>query len=278
MEEVLLGASYRIIINVKQLDLSKFRSGGLMEEKIPVRKFDEKLLEELYTKYAAGGLTIARWRLRSRYWFKRISWLLVVEGTRGLKRLIDIIGSAIGLFLLSPILLITALLIKIEDGGPVFFSQPRVGKWGKIFKMYKFRSMVQNADNLKKDLMKYNEAGGTIFKMKRDPRITRVGRVIRKLSIDEMPQLLNVLKGDMSLVGPRPHPVEEVKTYSAADRRRLEVIPGLTGMAQVSGRSSVKFKDTVRLDVQYIESQSIMGDVKILLKTIPAVLSGRGAY
>ncbi len=249
-----------------------------MEEKIPVRKFDEKLLEELYTKYAAGGLTIARWRLRSRYWFKRISWLLVVEGTRGLKRLIDIIGSAIGLFLLSPILLITALLIKIEDGGPVFFSQPRVGKWGKIFKMYKFRSMVQNADNLKKDLMKYNEAGGTIFKMKRDPRITRVGRVIRKLSIDEMPQLLNVLKGDMSLVGPRPHPVEEVKTYSAADRRRLEVIPGLTGMAQVSGRSSVKFKDTVRLDVQYIESQSIMGDVKILLKTIPAVLSGRGAY
>ncbi len=190
----------------------------------------------------------------------------------------DIVGSAAGLVMLSPVFMITALLIKLEDGGPLFFGQNRVGKWGHIFKMYKFRSMIVGADKIKDTLLEQNESGGVIFKMKRDPRITRVGRVIRKLSIDELPQLFNVLKGDMSLVGPRPPVPREVAEYELSDRRRLEIIPGLTCLWQVSGRSDINFEGQVRLDVQYLESQSLIGDIILLLKTIPAVLSGRGAY
>ncbi len=144
--------------------------------------------------------------------------------------------------------------------------------------MYKFRSMIVNADKVKNELMDQNEAGGVIFKMKRDPRITRVGRIIRKLSIDELPQLYNVLKGDMSLVGPRPSLPKEVDEYTLSDRRRLEVIPGLTCLWQVSGRSDINFEGQVRLDVQYLESQTFWGDIALLLKTIPAVLLGKGAY
>ncbi len=190
----------------------------------------------------------------------------------------DIVGSAAGLVILSPVFGTTALLIKLEDRGPIFFGQTRVGKWGHIFKMYKFRSMVVGADKMKDTLLEQNESGGVIFKMKRDPRITRVGRVIRKLSIDELPQLFNVLKGDMSLVGPRPPVPREVAEYDLSDRRRLEIIPGLTCLWQVSGRSDINFEGQVRLDVQYLESQSLRGDIILLLKTIPAVLSGRGAY
>ena len=195
-----------------------------------------------------------------------------------LKRGIDIIGSLFGLILLSPVFALTALAIKIEDRGPVFFASDRAGKWGKRFKMFKFRSMILEADQLKDDLLDQNETGGVIFKMKHDPRITRVGRLIRKLSIDELPQLYNVLKGDMSLVGPRPHPPKEVELYTLTDRRRLDATPGLTCFWQVSGRSDINFETQVRLDVQYIESQSLWGDLKLLLKTIPAVLTGRGAY
>jgi lipopolysaccharide/colanic/teichoic acid biosynthesis glycosyltransferase len=144
--------------------------------------------------------------------------------------------------------------------------------------MYKFRSMIVNADKMKDTLLDQNESGGVIFKMKRDPRITRVGRVIRKLSIDELPQLLNVLKGDMSLVGPRPPVPREVAEYELSDRRRLDMVPGLTCLWQVAGRSDIDFEGQVRLDVQYLESQSLKGDIILLLKTIPAVLSGRGAY
>ncbi len=241
-------------------------------------KRDDDLLEQVYKKYARNGLRVSRWRLWLGFMVKKNAWMVVLEGSRALKRLIDIVGSACGLLVLAPVFGITALLIKLEDGGPVFFSQQRVGKWGKRFQMYKFRSMIVNADKVKSELMDQNEAGGVIFKMKRDPRITRVGRVIRKLSIDELPQLYNVLKGDMSLVGPRPSLPKEVAEYTLSDRRRLEAIPGLTCLWQVSGRSDINFEGQVRLDVQYLESQTFWGDIVLLLKTIPAVLLGKGAY
>ena len=181
-------------------------------------------------------------------------------------------------YLLSPLFLLTALAIKIDNPGPVFFSQPRVGKQGRLFTMYKFRSMITGADKMKDQLLDRDESGGVIFKMKKDPRITKVGRIIRKLSIDELPQIWNVLKGDMSMVGPRPPVPREVAEYEYSDRRRLDVIPGITCIWQVSGRSNIDFKGQVRLDVDYINSQSFWGDLKILLKTIPAVLFGKGAY
>jgi lipopolysaccharide/colanic/teichoic acid biosynthesis glycosyltransferase len=209
---------------------------------------------------------------------KKTMWIVVLEGSRGLKRIIDIIGSAVGLIIFTPVFGLTALLIKLEDGGPVFFAQERVGKWGKPFTMYKFRSMIIGADDVKDELLEKNEAGGVIFKMKRDPRITEVGYVLRRFSLDELPQLYNVLEGDMSLVGPRPHPTSEVADYSLSDRRRLQVIPGITGLWQVSGRSNLTFEKQVALDIQYIESQSLWGDIVLLLKTIPVVLLGRGAY
>ncbi|MDD3474138.1 MAG: sugar transferase [Syntrophaceae bacterium] len=239
---------------------------------------DHDLLNQVYRKYAKDGIRVSRWRLWLRFYIKKNAWMVVLEGSRALKRLIDIFGSAFGLLALSPVFGITALLIKLEDGGPIFFSQQRVGKWGRRFNMYKFRSMVVNADKIKNELLEKNETGGVIFKMKKDPRITRVGRIIRKLSIDELPQLYNVLKGDMSLVGPRPSLPKEVDEYSLSDRRRLEVIPGLTCLWQVSGRSDINFEGQVRLDVQYLESQSLWGDIVLLLKTIPAVLLGKGAY
>ncbi len=238
---------------------------------------DTALLEQLFRKFGRWG-RLAVYRHRFNLVGKRLLWRLVVEGTRGLKRFIDIIGSIVGILALSPVFILTALAIKLEDGGPILFVQDRVGKWGKIFRMYKFRSMVVGADELKETLKDKNEAGEVMFKIRRDPRVTRVGRIIRKLSIDELPQLFNVLKGDMSLVGPRPPLPNEAAKYTLHDRGRLEVIPGLTGLWQIKGRSDIDFHGQVRLDLQYIESQSIKGDLILLLKTIPAVLSGRGAY
>lgn len=212
------------------------------------------------------------------YW-KRLAWNAVVKGTRFVKRLIDILASATGLILLLPLFLGVALAIRIESPGPVLFQQTRVGRWGELFRMYKFRSMYIDAEERKKALLANNEmAGGVLFKMKHDPRITAVGRLIRKASIDELPQLWNVLTGDMSLVGPRPPVPSEVDQYSLSDRRRLDVIPGITCIWQVSGRSDIPFPEQVELDVQYIESQSLATDLKILLNTIPAVLLGKGAY
>jgi lipopolysaccharide/colanic/teichoic acid biosynthesis glycosyltransferase len=239
---------------------------------------DYELMEKLYRKYARDGIRVSRWKHSIRFKIKKALWIIIVGGSRMLKRGIDIVGSLFGLILLSPVFALTALAIKVEDRGPVFFASDRAGKWGKRFKMYKFRSMILEADHLKEDLLDQNETGGVIFKMKHDPRITRVGRLIRKLSIDELPQLYNVLRGDMSLVGPRPHPPKEVELYTLTDRRRLDATPGLTCFWQVSGRSDINFETQVRLDVQYIESQSLWGDLKLLLKTIPAVLTGRGAY
>ena len=239
---------------------------------------DHELMERLYRKYARDGIRISRWKQWLRYKSKQMVWKLVVGGTKIIKRSLDMLGALIGLIILSPILGITALLIKLEDGGPIFFVSDRAGKWGKTFKMYKFRSMISTAEQMKEDLLEQNETGGVIFKIKQDPRITKVGRVIRKSSIDELPQLFNVLKGDMSLVGPRPHPPKEVELYNLNDRRRLDVTPGLTCSWQVGGRSEIDFAHQVNLDVQYIESQSLWLDLKLLLKTIPAVMTGRGAY
>jgi lipopolysaccharide/colanic/teichoic acid biosynthesis glycosyltransferase len=237
------------------------------------------LLAELHHRYGGGLSGPGGWTNRLRFWRKKYAWILVVGGVTYSKRLLDILGSAMLLLGCFPLFLVVAALIKWTDSGPIFFWQTRVGQWGREFPFPKFRSMVVNAEQLKQDLMSYsNDADSVRFKMKRDPRITWIGRIIRKLSIDEMPQLWCVLKGDMALVGPRPPIPQEVAHYTLADRRRLDVLPGLTCIWQVSGRSDIPFVQQVQLDVQYIESQGFWLDLKLLLKTIPAVLLGKGAY
>ncbi|WP_044340007.1 sugar transferase [Rossellomorea aquimaris] len=196
-----------------------------------------------------------------------------------LKRIIDILGASIGIIILLGLFIIVSLAIKIEDPkGKILFSQKRVGKNGKEFNMYKFRSMVTDAEARLEKLLKHNEIEGAMFKMKDDPRITAVGKFIRKTSIDELPQLVNVLKGDMSLVGPRPPLPREVKVYSEYDMQRLLVTPGCTGLWQVSGRSNIQFKEMVELDIQYIKSQNIYLDIKIMLKTIKVLFGSNDAY
>jgi lipopolysaccharide/colanic/teichoic acid biosynthesis glycosyltransferase len=175
-------------------------------------------------------------------------------------------------------MLATAALIRLESPGPIIFKQTRIGKLGMPFTCYKFRSMYIDAEERKRELLAQNEADGPVFKMKNDPRITKVGRIIRKLSIDELPQLFNVLRGEMSLVGPRPAVPQEVAEYDFDAMRRLEAEPGITGLQQVSGRSNLDFKRWIELDLQYISEQRFRKDVVILLKTIPAVLFQRGAY
>jgi lipopolysaccharide/colanic/teichoic acid biosynthesis glycosyltransferase len=183
------------------------------------------------------------------------------------------------MLLLSPVFLAAALAVKFSDGGPVLFRQTRVGLHGRPFSFPKFRSMIVDAEAGWDGLAEQNQhADARSFKMKRDPRVTAVGAVLRRLSIDETPQLWCVLKGDMSLVGPRPPMPRETARYTLEDRRRLDVKPGLTGLWQVSGRGDVAFPEQLRLDVQYIHSQSLRMDLALLLKTIPAVLLGRGAY
>ncbi len=236
------------------------------------------LVEQLYrgyggTGYANGSVRLLKTRI------KRLNWILVVSGANFIKRTMDVGLSLCALILLSPMMLILAVLIHLEDGGPALFWQIRTGLWGREFRFPKFRSMVVDAEDRRLDLLDENQHGsGVTFKMKRDPRITRIGRVIRKLSIDEVPQLWCVLRGEMSLVGPRPPVPSEVARYGIGDRRRLDVKPGLTCMWQVSGRSELSFDQQVRLDARYIDSQSTLLDIVLLLKTIPAILSGRGAY
>ncbi len=197
---------------------------------------------------------------------------------RFIKRSIDVVVSAVATLAAVPVLALVALAVWIESGRPVFFPQERVGLNGRVFRVYKVRSMRVGAEQMLKDLETNNEAGGVIFKMKNDPRRTRVGRIIRKLSLDELPQLWNVLKGDMSLVGPRPPFPHEVALYEDWHKRRLEVVPGLTGLWQVSGRSDLPFEEMVMLDLYYIENWSLGLDLKIILRTIPAVITMRGAY
>ncbi len=195
------------------------------------------------------------------------------------KRTLDVVIAALVLVLFSPLMALVALLIKATDRGPVFFTQTRVGKGGREFCCIKFRSMVANAEVLKADLLAQNHhADHRTFKIPQDPRITAIGRIIRKTSIDELPQLWNVLRGEMSLVGPRPPVPSEVNLYSELDRRRLDVQPGITCIWQVSGRGDLAFSEQVRLDLEYIEKRCLALDLKLLLATIPAVISGRGAY
>jgi len=218
-------------------------------------------------------------RFRYRRRLKVKVWETTIMFSYLLKRVLDTAVSALALIVLLPLFILTAIAIWVENPGPVFYTQIRVGLNGKHFRFYKFRSMVMNADNIKKELVASNESSaGVIFKMKQDPRITKVGKIIRKFSIDELPQLINVLKGDMSLVGPRPPLPSEVAEYTLEERKRLHIIPGITCLWQVSGRSDIPFTDQVRLDMQYIQSASFLNDIILLLKTIPAVLTGRGAY
>ena len=195
------------------------------------------------------------------------------------RRAQDILLSSLALVALSPLLLVTYAAIWIDSpGASPIFAQQRVGRNGKLFKMYKFRTMCPDAEQKLKDLMEHNEMDGPGFKMKRDPRITRVGRFIRKASIDELPQLWSVLVGDMSLVGPRPPVPQEVMKYTLAQRRRLDVKPGLTCFWQVQGRGDVPFSQQVEMDIRYVDSQNMWLDIGLILKTIPAVLLGKGAY
>ena len=210
---------------------------------------------------------------------RMVLWHLTIRSSVCFKRVMDILLSIAALIIGSPIFLITALLVKVTSPGPIIFSQVRVGRFGRHFKFYKFRSMYIDAEARKAELMKHNESGdGVIFKMKRDPRITPVGRFIRKFSIDELPQLFNVILGDMSLVGPRPPLPSEVRTYTLEERKRLNITPGITCLWQVSGRSELPFSKQIALDKEYISSRGVWKDFLILLKTVPAILTGKGAW
>lgn len=193
------------------------------------------------------------------------------------KRFMDIVISSACLVALSPLFLTVSLLIKTTSKGPIFFKQARSGLYFRTFTMYKFRSMVLDAEAMKRDLRQLNEMDGPIFKIRNDPRVTGIGKWIRKTSIDELPQLINVLKGEMSLVGPRPHPVEESREYTSWQRRRLSMKPGVTGLWQIGGRSDTTFAESMKHDLNYIDNWSLWLDIKILLGTIPAIFSGKGA-
>lgn len=234
-----------------------------------------ELFETLDIPATKADVAILKWKQRSRLVF----WETALRSLLAIKRTLDILFSLVALILLAPLFLVVAVCILIDDGFPVLLMQKRVGLYGREFRLHKFRSMCRNADQMKDELLERNEStGGVIFKMKNDPRVTRVGRVLRRFSIDEMPQFLNVLVGDLSVVGPRPPLPEEVAQYSLSDRKRLQVKPGITCLWQIQGRSEIPFEGLVSLDMQYIQSQSFLKDIIIIIKTIPAVLFGRGAY
>lgn len=247
---------------------------------------DLEIRERMMERLLAAQTPWGRFRLTLYVAWKRLAWKGVISGTLFLKRFFDIVLSICALILLSPVFIIIALIVK-SDGGPVFFRETRIGLLGREFKMLKFRSMVVDAEARLKELLARNEkASGVTFKMKDDPRITKVGRFIRKSSLDELPQFWNVLKGEMSLVGPRPPVPREVALYSQADRRRFLVKPGITCLWQVGeregrlfeigDRNQIDFPEQVALDVRYIESQSVWRDLWILAKTVPAILFGKG--
>ena len=194
------------------------------------------------------------------------------------KRTIDIIGAGLGLILLSPIIAVVACAVKVTSKGPIFFSQKRVGKNGELFEMYKFRSMVVNAEELKGNLEDQNEMSGPMFKIKDDPRVTKVGKFIRKTSIDELPQLWNVLKGDMSLVGPRPSLPKEVEQFDNWMFKRLSVRPGLTCYWQVSGRNNIDFEDWMKLDCRYVDERNLWIDIKLIFKTVFVLFGDKNAH
>ncbi|MEK0384859.1 sugar transferase [Lacticaseibacillus paracasei] len=210
---------------------------------------------------------------------ERVDLKALTPGYIFTKRCFDFIASLTGIAFLSGLFVIIALLIKLDDPhGKVFYSQTRLGKDGQKFEMWKFRSMISGADKMVDQLIQKNDVEGAMFKIKDDPRVTRVGRFIRKYSLDELPQLYNVLRGDMSLVGPRPPLPREVATCTNYDRQRLLVIPGVTGLWQVSGRNELSFSEMVTLDISYINHACISQDLKILLKTVLVVIHPSGAY
>jgi len=230
-------------------------------------------LDQLVRELAARRSGNARRSLRLQ------AWRLTVRASYAAKRAIDIAGSFAGMVLLSPVFAAIAVAVKLSSPGPVIFTQTRVGRYGRHFRFYKFRSMRVDAEDCKAELLAKNESkDGVIFKMKDDPRITGVGKFIRRTSLDELPQLWNVFIGDMSLVGPRPPVPSEVAEYTLEDRKRLDVIPGITCLWQIKGRSEIPFNEQVRLDKEYILAPGFWKDVKILLKTIPAILGGKRAY
>jgi lipopolysaccharide/colanic/teichoic acid biosynthesis glycosyltransferase len=233
----------------------------------------------------ASQTRLGRWKIQLLLMLKRCIWIGLVHGARLVKRTLDIVIACAALLIAAPIFLVIAVLVKV-DGGPVFFRQNRVGYMGREFGMWKFRSMCVNAEAKLADLLAKNEmAQGITFKMKNDPRVTPVGRFIRKASIDELPQLFNVLAGEMSIVGPRPPLPREVALYSVEDRRRLLAVPGITclwqvgerngGTFEIGDRNSIDFDEQVQLDVRYIERQSATADLWIMLKTLPAMLLGK---
>ncbi len=235
--------------------------------------------DRLIKRFLQTQTHFGRARLKSYAYLKQRSWRIVLAFASMLKRAFDVAMSLMLLICFSPLFLFIAALIKLEDGGPVFFPQKRVGRFGKEFRMWKFRSMCLDAEARMKELLAHNQhSDGVTFKIKDDPRVTRIGKWLRKFSLDELPQFFNVLIADMSLVGPRPPVPREVALYTLADRRRLAVTPGITCFWQIGGRSEIDFSGQVQLDVRYIESQSFLLDVKILLKTVPAVLFSKGAY
>jgi lipopolysaccharide/colanic/teichoic acid biosynthesis glycosyltransferase len=234
-------------------------------------------LRQLERCAAAFGPT-GRFHRHLRLEFQQLLWNFLVCSADVTKRTMDIFLSALALLFCAPLFLLIAAAIKLEDRGPLLFIQTRVGRQGREFRMFKFRSMCIDAEARLQELLAKNEhREGITFKLTHDPRITRVGRVLRKLSFDELPQFYNVLTGDMTLVGPRPPVPREVEKYSLGDRRRLEAKPGITCFWQISGRSQIDFSGQVELDVKYIENQSFWLDCQILAKTLPAVISAKGA-
>ncbi len=243
---------------------------------IPTNAF---LNARLVEHFASFETRHGRWRLQWDVRWKRFVWHCLTHGSAFVKRGLDWTLSLAALAVLSPLFFVVAILIKLEDGGPVIFPQTRVGRFGREFQMFKFRSMRPDAEERLRALLAANQHGnGVTFKIKNDPRVTRIGYWLRKYSIDELPQFYNVLRGEMSLVGPRPSLPREVARYSLSDRRRLAIKPGITCIWQINGRAEIDFHGQVQLDVRYIESQSLAGDIKILVKTIPAVMRGTGAY
>lgn len=247
---------------------------------------EEELALRLSKQLVYSSNPLRRWWLSRYVRFKGLLWKITIQSAKCIKRLIDLLASGCLILFLSPILILIALIIR-RDGGPVFFKQSRVGYRGREFGMLKFRSMCVDAESRLDDLMAQNEKkDGITFKMENDPRVTSIGRFIRKTSIDEIPQLINVWKGEMSLVGPRPPLPKEVEKYSLEDRKRLFATPGMTCLWQigeregklfeVGDRNQIEFDEQVGLDVKYIESQSLVRDLLILLKTVPAVLLGKG--
>jgi exopolysaccharide biosynthesis polyprenyl glycosylphosphotransferase len=287
-DEVDLGASGVNLAELREtLDRTEARGVILVgAERLPDDEFLELLrsvrLRGVPLRVVPGALAL----MRSRPLFSESMGLPLLEvrypqldnTQRALKRTLDVAVSLLGLVLLSPLFLAGALAIRLDSPGPILFRQKRVGADGKVFLCYMFRSMYEGAERRQEELEPLNEAVGPVFKMKDDPRVTPTGRLLRRWSMDELPQLWNVLKGEMSLVGPRPLPVRDFQRMEEAHRRRLGALPGMTGYWQTSGRSNLSFEEMVRLDLYYIENWSLSFDIKIILRTLGAVLRREGAY